>query len=72
MDLSKSLKRFRKEFKITQKQAAASAGIEERSYQDYEYGRTVPLITAIVSLADAFGVSVDYLLGRTDNPYVNK
>ena len=68
LTLSLSLRRFRKEYKVTQKQAAAAAGTTERNYQDYEYGKVVPLTTAMIKLADYFDVSLDYLVGRSDNP----
>lgn len=68
MELSTALKRFRKEFKITQKQAAQAANVSERNYQAYEYGKVVPLSTTLIALADYFDVSLDYLVGRSDNP----
>ncbi len=71
-DLPNALKRFRKEFKITQKQAANAANIAERVYQSYEYGKVVPTATVLINLADCFDVSLDYLVGRTDNPAVNR
>ena len=68
MTLPESLKRFRKEFKVTQKQAAQNAEIAERLYQKYEYGEVIPSVTGMLTLADKFDISTDYLLGRTDNP----
>ena len=72
MTLSESLKRFRKQFKVTQKQAAQGADVAERLYQKYEYGEVIPSVTAMLSLADKFNVSTDYLLGRTDVPEIQK
>ena len=34
----------------------------------YETGEREPGINELIKLADYFGVSVDYLIGRTDNP----
>lgn len=68
MELSESLKRFRKTKKITQKQAALSAGVSERVYQSYEYGKVIPTVTILISLADSFNISLDYLVGRSDDP----
>lgn len=68
MTLPESLRRFRKEFKVTQKQAAQSANVAERLYQKYECGEVVPSVNVMISLADYFNVSTDYLLGRSDNP----
>lgn len=72
MNLSDALRRFRKEYKITQKQTAVIAGVAERVYQQYEYGKVIPTVTVLISLADHFNVSIDYLVGRTDNPEINR
>lgn len=72
MELSDAFKRFRKKLGITQKQAALAAGVAERLYQSYEYGKVVPSATVLIALADYFDVSLDYLCGRSDNPEVNK
>lgn len=68
MELAVALKRFRKQMKITQKQAAIAANVSERNYQDYEYGKVVPSATVLLALADYFNVSLDYLVGRSDDP----
>lgn len=72
MTLPEALKRFRQEFNITQKQAAVAANTSDRVFQRYEAGENVPGIDKLISLADAYGVSIDYLVGRTNNPDVNK
>lgn len=44
----------------------------QRIYSNYERG-DVDIPTAIlIRLADFYGVSIDYLLGRTDNPQMNR
>ena len=68
MSLSESLRRFRKSVKITQKQAAEVAGVAERVYQSYEYGKVIPTATVLIAIADYFDVSLDYLCGRSDDP----
>lgn len=68
MSLPEALKRFRKQFKVTQKQAAEIAGVAERVFQSYEYGKVVPAVTVVIALADYFDVSLDYLVGRSDEP----
>lgn len=72
MELKDALRRFRDEQKITQVQAAKAAGITSAMYQFYEYGKSEPKINVLIALADYFNVSIDYLVGRTDNPEVNK
>ena len=68
MSLSEALRRFRKSVKITQKQAAEVAGVAERVYQSYEYGKVIPAATVLIAIADCFDVSLDYLCGRSDDP----
>lgn len=68
MTLSESLKRFRKDFNLSQKSVAEKLGMKQPLYHRYESGETVPAVTFIVKLADAFDVSTDYLLGRRDTP----
>ena len=52
MLLSDALKRFRKFKGITQKKAAEVCGVTERVYQSYEYGKVVPTVSVMISLAD--------------------
>ncbi len=68
MQLPDGLKRFRKAYKLTQKQAAEIAGVAERVFQSYEYGKVVPSALVLIALADYFDVSLDYLVGRSDDP----
>ena len=68
MQLPDSLKRFRKAYKLTQKQTAALLGVKERMYQLYEHGDYEPSISSLIALADHYNISLDYLCGRSDNP----
>lgn len=68
MELNEALRRFRKQNKITQVQAAQAAGVSEAMYQFYEYGKSDPTASVLISLADYFDVSLDYLVGRSDDP----
>lgn len=71
MTIAESFKRFRKEFKLTQKQVAASLGIKQPSYQIYE-SKVIPSANVILKLATTFNVSADYLLGLSDEPHPPK
>lgn len=66
-DLSDNFKRVRIERGLTQKQVANGIGVTEQAYQRYEYGRVVPSALVLISLADFFDVSLDYLVGRSDD-----
>ena len=60
------LKELRKEKKVTQIQMAAVLEMTCRNYQRYEAGVSEPNIDGLIRIADYFGVSLDYLLGRSD------
>ena len=68
MELSKKLRKLRKEHGETQKQVAAAIGLSERPYQYLESGEHQPSLDTFIALADHFGVSLDYLAGRTEDP----
>ncbi len=67
-----NLKNLRIGTNLTQKKLAKECGLSERGIQDLEYGRRKPNHDTLISLADYFDVSVDYLLGRTDNKHSHK
>lgn len=62
------IKKIRKLHNLTQKQVAISLGIAEQAYQRYEYGKVSPGIDFLLALADFYKVSLDYLVGRSDDP----
>lgn len=35
-------------------------------------GERIPPTVTLITLADFYGVSLDYVVGRTDNPKINK
>lgn len=66
MNLSERMRELRKEKKETQHQVALGVGITEHQYQRFESGKQKPGFDNFCALADHFGVSLDYLAGRTD------
>ena len=66
MNLHERIRSLRKERKETQVQLAQSIGITDRQYQRFEAGNQKPGFDNLCALADHFGVSLDYLAGRTD------
>lgn len=58
----------------TQDQIAKYLGISQNTYSQYEIGVLNYPLDAVVKLADFYGVSTDYLLGRTSvkEPYPKK
>ena len=65
--LSNRLKSLRKTALKTQKQVAFDISISERNYQRLEAGEK-PNYDTLIALADYFDVSLDYLVGRSDDP----
>ena len=58
----------------TQKQIGEYLGISQNTYSQYEIGVLKYPVDVLIKLADFYGVSIDYLLGRTDTktPYPKK
>ena len=57
---------LREDQDLSQTKLAALLQIHQTTYSDYELGKVNIPISALHILADFYGVSVDYLLGRTD------
>ena len=72
MEFNIRLKEIRKSRKETQVSIAEKIGLTERQYQRLEANNSKPNYESLISLADYFNVSLDYLVGRTDNPEINK
>lgn len=66
LKLSERLYNLRKERKLTQENAAKEIGIALRSYRRYEAGEREPDASALVQIADFYGVTLDYLVGRAE------
>ena len=60
------MKALRKERKVQQKELAEYLEISVRGYQFYESEVNEPNIKTLIALADFYGVTIDYLVGRTD------
>ena len=58
------VKPLRKAKKVTQRQMAELLNCTEQHYQRMEYGKVNLPSTTLIFLADYFGVTTDYLLGR--------
>ena len=62
------LRDLREDADLTQKQVAKYLGMSQTGYSKYETGENDIPTSILIKLADFYGTSVDYLLGRTDNP----
>ena len=60
------LKDLRLEKNVTQRAIAAYLNITDTAYGFYEQGKNYPNMEVLLKIADYFGVSLDYLMGRDD------
>ena len=68
------LRDLREDNDLKQKDLAQLLQIHQTTYSDYELERLNIPVSALHTLADYYGVSIDYLLGRTatKRPYPKK
>jgi len=62
------LKTLREKRGLSQTEVAKRMGIARTTYSGYELGTREPDQNTLMKLARFFDVSVDYLIGNTDNP----
>ena len=66
--VAQRLKPLRRKKGLTQVEMAELLHCTDRHYQKIEYGKVNLPSTTLMLLADFFGVTTDYLLGRTEEP----
>ena len=64
------IRELREDCDITQKQMGEILNCSQRVYSNYERGDLDIPTEILIKLADFHNVSVDYILGLTDNPKV--
>ena len=64
MNIGEVIKDLREEKEFSMKQLAEKLEVDIKSIWNWEHGIKEPKAYNIVKLADLFGVSTDYLLGR--------
>ncbi len=69
MTVGEILAALRKEHNIGQKELAIYLNVSTGTVSNYEHNVHSPDLAAISRLADYFGVTADYLLGRTSCRY---
>ncbi|WP_036372618.1 helix-turn-helix domain-containing protein [Neomoorella thermoacetica] len=70
--LGDKIKQLRKKKDLTQDELASILHVNRATLANWEINRAVPDPATLQRLADFFNVSVDYLLGRTDNPNLSQ
>lgn len=72
LNMKNNLRKLRKARGLTQISLQMKTGIEQALLSKYETGDRIPPTDALLILADFYGVSIDYILCRTDNPKINR
>lgn len=72
MDYIKRIRDLREDNDKTQQEIAEFLKTSQTMYARYERGANELPIRHLIKLADFYGVSTDYILGRTDNQKMNK
>lgn len=63
---------LREDRDLNQTQVAKTLNMSQTGYSKYETGENDVPTGILIKLADFYGVSVDYILGQTDNPERNE
>lgn len=72
MSFSERLEVLIKEKGMTAKQLTQILKIGATSVSDWKRGKSTPSPDILIAISQLFDVSIDYLLGRTDNPNLSK
>lgn len=67
MEFVERLKTLRKQVKLTQAQIAEKLNISQQAYASWERGVKKPTQENLVKIAQVLDVTVDYLVGNSDN-----
>ena len=66
MSLNEKLIELREDMGLTQEELGDKINVARSTISGYENGTSQPSYSVLLQLADVFGVSLDYLFGRTD------
>ena len=67
MEQYKRIRDLREDHDLTQRAVGEAINVPQRTYAYYESGQRMIPPRVLCALADLYGVSVDYLLERTDD-----
>ena len=70
-NINNNLKKLRLESELTQIALQMKTGIDQALLSKFENGERIPPVDKLLTLADFYGVSVDYILCRTDVKEIN-
>lgn len=72
MTVYRRIRDLREDKDLSQEKMGTVLSCSQRVYSNYERGDIDIPTETLIKIADFHGVSVDYLLNRTDNPKLNK
>jgi transcriptional regulator with XRE-family HTH domain len=67
MERYERIRSLREDRDLTQEKVGKAINVPQRTYAYYESGQRMVPPQVLCALADLYGVSVDYILGRSDN-----
>ena len=70
--MNNNLRLLRKSRGYTQIAVQMKTGIEQALLSKFENGERIPPTETLIRLAEFYNVSIDYILGRTDVPEINR
>ena len=68
----KNLRAIREDRDIKQREIAKILNVSQNTYSQYETGIISLTAEVLIKLSDFYGVSIDYLLDRTNDPTPRK
>lgn len=66
MTYMERIRALREDHDLTQAQVAALLNVGQKTYSDYELGKTRIPLDSIIKLAKLYNVSMDYICGTSD------
>lgn len=69
IDMAARIRKLRLQKGLTQEELGNSINVQKAAISKYEIGRAVPSVDILIKLADLFGVSADYILGREQGAF---
>lgn len=67
----KNIRALREDRDLKQRELAEMLGVSQNTYSQYETGVIAYTDQVLIKLADFYGVSIDYLTDRTENPEIS-
>lgn len=69
MEFKDILRGLREDKDLKQREVAEILGVSRRTYTSYENGTYEPSIQSLIKLANFFGTTIDYLVGRVNTKH---